>query len=387
MVYGLVRVINPHSEKENVKMVDNSKHPEKTINPTSNLSLNTPIIAMYPGQAEPTDEYLLFIKQIGLDTVMVMGLPEELRSVEGLLSIKKRYADAGIKVYSICGPISMQPKEIVLNMPGRDKLIEDYLDWIRTLGKAGIQYSNSGFMGGTGVWTTKWGDEASTRGAATREFNEVAPTITRFPPMLLGAPRIPIAPMPSFKVNKLAFGREYTRDEILENFTYFIKKVVPVAEEAGVCIGFHPDDPPGYQMMAGVARIFSNFESIKEVLQIANSPNIGIILCGGIWLEGDKRMGVDITEAIRWFVTNKKTWEFHFRNVSSPLPRFLETFPDNGYYDMYKVMKALVDIGYSGIVHLDHAPDIVGTPYTYPAYAVGYMKACLQRALAEAKIA
>ena len=353
-------------------MADNNKHSKKSNDLASNPSPNTPIIAMYPGQANPTDEYLLFIKQIGLDTVMVMGLPEDLRSVEGLLSIKKRYADAGINVYTICGPISMQPKEIVLNMPGRDKLIEDYLNWIRTLGKAGIRYTNSGFMGGTGVWTTKRGDEASTRGAATREFNEAASTIAT-------------ASTPSFEVNKLAFGREYTRDEILANYTYFIRKVVPVAEEAGVCIGFHPDDPPGYQMMGGVARIFSSFESIKEMLQIANSPNIGIILCGGIWLEGGQRMGTDLTEAIRWFVTNKKTWEFHFRNVSSPLPRFLETFPDNGYYDMYKAMKALVDVGYNGIVHLDHTPAMVGAPYAYSAYAAGYMKACLQRALAEAK--
>ncbi len=354
-------------------MVDNKKHSD-----------NTPIIAMYPGLAQPTDEYLLFTKQQGLDTVMVMGLPEELRNLEGLLSIKKRYADAGISLYTVGGPIAIQPKEIVLNMPGRDKLIEDYLNWIRTLGKAGIHYTNSGFMGGTGVWTTKRGGEASIRGAATREFDETAPTITRFP-VLLGTPAIARAQMPSFEVNKLAFGREYTRDEILENWTYFIRKVVPVAEEAGVCIGFHPDDPPGYQTMAGVARIFSNFESIKEVLQIANSPNVGIILCGGIWLEGGERMGANLEEAIHWFVTNKRTWEFHFRNVSSPVPRFLETFPDNGYYDMYKAMKALVDAGYGGIVHLDHALEMVGAPYTYSAYAVGYMKACLQRALAEAK--
>ncbi len=381
-------------------MTDRNKHSEKTINPirselasvvpdgapgtvapssvrsspsaAGNSSPNTPVLAMYPGLAEPSDEYLLFIRQIGLDTVMVMGLPEDMRSVEGLLSIKKRYADAGINVYTICGPISMQPKEIVLNMPGRDRLIEEYLNWIRTLGKAGIHYTNSGFMGGTGVWTTGRGGGASTRGAATREFDVAASTVAA-------------VSTPSFEVNRLAFGREYTRQEILENFTYFVRRVAPVAEEAGVCIGFHPDDPPGYQAMAGVARVFSSFESIKEVLQISDSPNIGIILCGGIWLEGGEKMGVDLTEAIRWFVSNKKTWEFHFRNVSSPLPRFLETFPDNGYYDMYKAMEALVGVGYSGIVHLDHTPAMVGAPYAYAAYATGYMKACLQRALAEAR--
>ncbi len=349
------------------KMIE-SRHSEKGVNPSRR---NSPVIAMYPGLARPTDDYLLFTKQIGLDTVMVMGLPEDMRSVDALLWIKKRYADAGISVYTICGPISMQPKEIVLNMPGRNQLIEEYLNWIRILGKAGIHYTNSGFMGATGVWTTRRGGEATTRGAATREFDEAAGTAAT-------------ASTPSFEVNEPAFGREYGRDEILENYTYFVRKVAPVAEEAGVCVGFHPDDPPGYQTMAGVARIFSSFESIKEALRIANSPNVGIILCGGIWLEGGQRMGADITEAIRWFVTNKKTWEFHFRNVSSPLPRFLETFPDNGYYDMYKAMKALVDFGYGGIVHLDHTPATVGAPYAYPAFATGYMKACLQRALSEA---
>ena len=166
-------------------MVDNNKHSENTLNPASNLSSNTPIIVMYPGLAEPTDEYLLFTKQIGLDTVLVAGLPEHLRSVEGLLSIKKRYADAGIKVYSVLGPIGMQPKEIVLNMPGRDKLIEEYMDWIRTLSKAGFHYTNSGFMGGTGVWTTRRGGKANIRGAETREFDEAASTITQFPKITL----------------------------------------------------------------------------------------------------------------------------------------------------------------------------------------------------------
>ena len=362
-------------------MVDDNKHPDKTFKPIINQSSNTPILVMYPGLAEPSDEYLLFIKQIGLDTVLVAGLPEYLRNVEGLLSIKKRYADAGIRVYSVLGPIGMQPKEIVLNMPGRDKLIEEHLDWIRTLSKAGFHYTNSGFMGGTGVWTTGRGGTVNNRGAGTREFDEAGSTIAQPNKTSLWGGN----PVPAFEVNKPAFGREYMREEILENFTYFIRKVVPVAEECGVYIGFHPDDPPGYQKMAGVPRIFSSFKSIKEVLQIADSPNVGIILCGGIWLEGGQMMGADLAEAIRWFVSNKKTWEVHFRNVSSPLPRFMETFPDNGYYDMYEAMKALVDAGYCGALHLDHSLEMVGAPYTYAAFATGYMKACLQRAMAEAK--
>ena len=76
-------------------------------------------------------------------------------------------------------------------------------------------------------------------------------------------------------------------------------------------------------------------------------------------------MGADISETIRWFVTNKKTLALHFRNVSSPLPCFLAAFPDSGYYDMHKAMKALVDGGYGGVVHLDHTP-AMGRPVRLP---------------------
>ena len=58
---------------------------------------------------------------------------------------------------------------------------------------------------------------------------------------------------------------------------------------------------------------------------------------------------------------------------------------DSGYYDMFKIMKTLVDIGFNGMVHLDHTPKIVGAPYAYPAYAAGFMHACLVRAQNEPK--
>ena len=76
----------------------------------------------------------------------------------------------------------------------------------------------------------------------------------------------------------LSHGRVFTKEEIWDNYIYFIKKVVPVAEEAGVRIGIHPDDPP-QPILAGVPRcIFGNFEGYKRALKIANSPNVGMCL-------------------------------------------------------------------------------------------------------------
>ena len=160
----------------------------------------------------------------------------------------------------------------------------------------------------------------------------------------------------------LSHGRVFSKEEIWENYTYFIKKVVPVAEEAGVRIGIHPDDPP-QPMLAGVPRcIFSNFEGYKRALEIANSPNIGVCLCCGSWLEGGKMTGKDPVEMIKYFGGMKKLFKIHFRNVSAPLPHFTETMIDDGYYDMSKIMKALVDVKFDGIVIPDHVPGLGSNP-------------------------
>ena len=100
----------------------------------------------------------------------------------------------------------------------------------------------------------------------------------------------------------LSHGRVFTREEIWDNYTYFIKKVVPVAEEAGVRIGIHPDDPP-QPMLAGVPRcIFSNFEGYKKALEIANSPNIGHLPVLRVLARRRARLtGKDPVEMIRYF--------------------------------------------------------------------------------------
>jgi mannonate dehydratase len=169
----------------------------------------------------------------------------------------------------------------------------------------------------------------------------------------------------------LSHGREYSKEEIWENYTYFIKKVVPVAEEAGVRIGIHPDDPP-QPVLGGVPRcIFSNFEGYKRAIEIANSPNVGVCLCVGSWLEGGKMTGADPVEMVKYFGSRKKLFKIHFRNVSAPLPHFTETMIDDGYYDMSKVMKALVEVKFEGIVIPDHVPGVGSNPRAEAARTQG----------------
>jgi mannonate dehydratase len=220
---------------------------------------------------------------------------------------------------------------------------------------------------GNGIWSSD--DETTRGGAVARAFDATKHPRGHWDGKVFTGP--------------LSHGREYTKKEIWENYTYFIKAVTPVAEQEGVRIGIHPDDPPVPEL-AGVPRcIFGNFDGYVRALEIANSPNVGVCLCCGTWLEGGPLMGKSVIDAIQHFGKQRKLFKIHFRNVNAPLPHFVETFVDDGYMDMYKVMKALAEVRFDGIAIPDHVPQMAGGRESSYAYTVGYMKALLDRAHAE----
>ncbi len=335
--------------------------PDSKANPGVKLACQCP--------SNPTEDDLLFYKQVGVDSVYVTGSTPEYKTVEGMLAIKKRFADAGLVVEKINSDmIDRLMGDIVLNGPGRDKAIEGYKAWIHTLAGAGFFYIPQMF----GVTGPVSSGVREARGARVKSFDLDSSELEGESGTQKGV---------KGSANSLLFGREYSKDEIWANYTYFIKQVTPVAEEAGVRIGFHPDDPPAPSLF-GVPRILSSFDDFKKAMKIANSPNVGVLLCCGTWEEGGAAMGIDTAGALRYFATQKKLFEVHFRNVSSPLPRFNQTFPDYGYYDTYKIMKTLVDVKYDGVVQLENTVQMVGGVRTYEAFALGYMRAMLQRAQA-----
>ena len=158
----------------------------------------------------------------------------------------------------------------------------------------------------------------------------------------------------------LTHGRKYSKEELWENYTYFIRQIAPVAEEAGVRIGIHPDDPPVPELGGIPRHIFGTFDGYVQALEIANSPAIGVCLCCGTWMEGGKHTGKDVFEAARGFAKMGKLWKIHFRNVTAPIPYFVETYIDNGYTDMWKLMKTLVDVDFRGNLIADHVPAMAG---------------------------
>ena len=329
-----------------------------------------------------TPENMRYLKQLGV-TWVSLGATPETATAEGFTKMRQEWEAGGLKVYNIgsgvgpSGSLHNMP-EVTLNLPGRDRKIEEYLNYLRYLGKAGIPYTTYAHMG-NGIWSS--GRKTTPRGYEARDMDMASPD------------RRGRWGSQTF-VEPLSHGRVFSTQEIWDNYAYFIRKVVPVAEEAGVRIGIHPDDPP-QPILAGVPRcIFSSFEGYRRALEIADSPNVGICLCVGCWLEGGPLMGKDPVETIKYFGSRRKLFKVHFRNVSAPLPHFTETLLDDGYYDMYKVMKALVEVGFDGIVIPDHIPGVGALPAgTAPggnpsefrpnpglAYLIGYMNALLNRA-------
>lgn len=302
-----------------------------------------------------SDGDLLFLKQIGLRWARLDHGSQE-PHVDNLREIQKRFAQYGLQIYTARHD-AYRSLKIQLGQPGRDEDIETYCTFIRSLGKLDVPVSIYDFHPAN-TYTT---NHVERRGYIAREFD-----LYDF----------------RTKVEKNRFEREYSAEEIWDNYTYFVKAVLPVAEEANVTLALHPDDPP-LAKMNGVAKLFVHYDGYHRAEEIAGgSKHWGLRLCVGTWIEGGDQMGKDVFEMIRDFGGRDKIFEVDFRNVSSPLPRFVETFHDDGYMDMYQVMKALREVNYTGTVVPDHIPQLTGDAGRRAglAYCIAYMRALIRRA-------
>jgi len=312
--------------------------------------------------SDPNDEDLQFVRQLGAEYVNIW-VHADGATYENFMRLREKVEGAGLKVWNIGNLNVHNMEEVTLNLPGRDQKIEEYKAYLRNIGKAGIYYTTYAHMG-NGIWSTE--RETTRGGASARGFDLAKADAGYWDKKVFKGP--------------LTHGRIYSQKDIWDNYTYFIKAVTPVAEETGVRIGIHPDDPPVPEL-GGVPRcIFGNFEGYKRAFEIADSPNIGMCLCCGTWLEGGKLMGKDVLETIGYFGSRGKIFKIHFRNVNAPLPHFVETFVDDGYMDMYKVMRALREVNYNGALIPDHIPEMIGGSRAGTAYSIAYMKALLKRA-------
>ena len=172
-------------------------------------------------------------------------------------------------------------------------------------------------------------------------------------------------------------------DRFWERITYFLDRVIPVADEYKIRMACHPHDPgvppEGYQ---GVVRVLGTVDGLKKFVSIRESPYHGLNFCQGTVAEMLQNPGAEIFDVIRYFGSRGKIFNVHFRNIRGRRDDFLEVYPDEGDVDFVKAIQVYREIGYPYLLMPDHVPQAPGDPDGLQSFAFcyGYIRGLIQAA-------
>jgi len=316
---------------------------------------------------EPTPLWQL-VKQCGVTQVVSpmdwsrgLDVPRDQLpwSYESLARLKAGYEAAGFELAVIeSRPPLTRAK---LGLPGRDEEIENACDIIRNMGAFGIP-----------VWCYEWMPVLN-----WTRTDKAAPT--RGGALATGYNHEEMRKAPLTEYG------EVSEEKLWETLAYFLDRIVPVAEEAGVKLAMHPDDPP-VSPIRGLGRIMRSIENYQRLLDMKPSDVNGIALCQGNFT----LMTDDLPAAIRHFGKQGKIFFVHLRDVQGTRENFVETFHDDGKTDMLECLRAYRDVGYEGVLRPDHVPTMEGDSHDEPAYssigrlfALGYITGLREAVYAE----
>lgn len=304
--------------------------------------------------SELTEEQLAFAVQVGAKDVQLNTprLPGTERwEYEDLQALADSATSHGLRLICIENvPISFYDK-IMLGQEGRERQLENMQSIVRSMGKAGIPILGYHWMP-NGVWRTSF--ETKLRGGAVANEFRMAKT-----------------------EDKLTHGRVFTADELWENYDWYLDRMLPVCEEAGVRMALHPDDPP-VPMLGGVARLFTGFEGFQRAMQRHPSKMHGLDFCHGCWSE--MREGAGILEAIDYFGGDGRIFYVHMRDVQGCADDFQECFLGEGNSNIPAVLRRLQSAGFKGFILDDHVPFLVNdSPWGHRgrAFSTGYISGVL----------
>ncbi|MCB0010487.1 MAG: mannonate dehydratase [Anaerolineales bacterium] len=300
-------------------------------------------------------------KQAGIDYA-VGGLPFDDPQNAGdapwdylpLLRTKQRYESGGFELAVIeSRPPLNQAKR---GLPGRDEEIATVITLIENMGRLNIP-----------VWCYEWMTDFNWLRTNTSTLSRGGSLVTSFDSSLMAhAPGTELGPI--------------SEEELWENLEYFLRKVLPVAEEWNVKLAMHPDDPP-LSPIRGVGRIMRSVENFQRLVDLVPSPMNGITLCQGNFA----LMTDDLPSVIRDFGRQGKIDFVHFRDVKGTPEKFEETWHDAGKTDMLACLQAYKDIGFEGVLRPDHVPTVEGDNNANAGYssfgrlyAIGYIKGLRQ---------
>lgn len=260
--------------------------------------------------------------------------------------------------------------DILLDGPKKHEQMEAMKRLVRDAGRAGIPVIGYNFSI-AGVWG--WQRKPVARGGAVTAVFDMSeiPHDEPLPVGIVGNMRYRAAVL-------AAAAADVTEEELWQRLDWFLKELVPVAEEAGVKLAAHPDDPP-VDRLRGTPRLVNEPDKYDRLLSVIDSPSNALEFCLGSLQE--MRTG-DIYEATRHFARRNAIGYVHFRNVRGKVPHYEETFVDDGDIDMSEIVRILRDEKFEGVLVPDHVPDLdCPAPWhAGNAYTIGFMKALILNA-------
>jgi mannonate dehydratase len=324
---------------------------------------DTPKLAAPLSARNIDDPSIRAVKQLGVDHVL-MGGPPMPWTDQQLRTIVDRCKAGGLVVGNMM--IGGFPNTIY-GRPGRDQEIELFKDSIRAAGKVGmptIEYNFYAHRAIEGYY------EVTGRGGAGLTGFDID-RVKNLPPL------------PEEGI--------HTLEEMWKNITYFLKAVIPVAEQSGVRLALHPNDPP-IALSRGSGQIMGTVDGWKHLISIVDSPANGITFDCGVTRE----TGHDPVEVCRYFGTRDRINHVHYRNptITVPYDKYVEGFIDTGDNNMLAVMRELVRVKYKRLIYPEHERALDydrtagihnqypgGGGYTGMVFDIAYARAMLQASL------
>jgi mannonate dehydratase len=293
------------------------------------------------------------------------GDPDTLWSLEELRDLRLDVEDAGLTLEAIENFDPAHWHDVLLDGPRKRDQLENLKTIVRRLGQAGIRIMGYNFsLAGVCGRVT----HASARGGAAS----------------VGMDGSYEVPMPNGMVWNMIYDphappgevRSITPEELWARLAEFLREIVPIAEESGVRLAAHPDDPP-MPTMRGQPRLVYQPHLYQRLMDLAPSPANALEFCVGSLAEMTEG---DVYEAVDRYSAQGRLAYVHLRNVTGKVPHYRETFIDDGDVDVIRVLRILKRNGFDGVIVPDHTPQVTcAAPWhAGMAYALGYMRAALQ---------
>ena len=294
---------------------------------------------------------------------------ESVWSAEGLCDLRRAINREGLELEALENFDPSHWSDVLLDGPRRRPQMQKLKTIIRSLGRAGIpimgyNFSIAGTWGRTPVRTARGG-------AQSPGFHD--------PPQ----PPIPSGMVWNTVVDQTLYDPvhpkgvvgQFDHDELWRRLQAYLDELLPVAEEAGVKLALHPDDPP-MPTLRGTPRLVYLPDHYQRLLDLSASPSNTMEFCIGTLAEMAEG---NIYEVVDRYSRTGRIGYVHFLNVRGRVPHYDEVFVDEGDVDMLRVLRILKQNEFNGVLVPDHTPQMsCDDPWHVgQAFTLGWMKAAL----------